>query len=402
MKILHLSDLHIGKTVNDFNMIEDQAYMLEQIIKLIESKAPDAILLAGDIYDKPVPSEEAVRLLDGFLSRLSGMDVETFIISGNHDSDERLHFGSSLFAKNKIHIAARYDGHIYKKTCQDEYGPVNIFLLPFIKASQVKHFYPDAKIESYDDAVREALSHADLNTKERNILAAHQFVAGKSGDPAPGGSESAAVLHVGTVEKVGVDCFDDFDYAALGHIHAPQQVGRETVRYAGSPLKYSLSEAGRHKTAPFVTFGPKGEVSVELITLRPLRDMRHLKGKLEQLLDRKNITSPDDYIFATLTDEEPVSDVMAIFRQYYPNTMKIVYDNAHTRESEHLDITGITQEKTYPELIADFYRMMYGCEMNDEEMRIMKEVAKEAGVINETDEIDHECDRTVCGPDAGD
>ncbi|MCM1037969.1 MAG: exonuclease SbcCD subunit D [Ruminococcus sp.] len=388
MKILHLSDLHIGKTVNDFNMIDDQAYMLEQIIELIQKKSPDALILAGDIYDKPIPSEEAVRLLDGFLCRLSELDIETFIISGNHDSDERLHFGSSLFEKNKIHIAAKYDGHIYKKTCQDAYGPVNFFLLPFIKASQVKHFYPDEKIESYDDAIRAALSHADIDAGERNILAAHQFVAGKSGDPEMSGSESAAVLHVGTVEKVGADCFDDFDYVALGHIHSPQQVGRETVRYAGSLLKYSLSEVNNQKSAPLVTLGAKGEVSVELIKLRPRREMRHLKGRLEQLLDKNNISSPEDYIFATLTDEEPVGEAMAIFRQYYPNTMKIVYDNAHTRELEHVDITGITQEKTYPELIADFYRTMYGCEISDEEMQIMKEVAREAGVINETDEID--------------
>ena len=389
MKILHLSDLHIGKTVNDFNMIDDQAYMLDQILTLIQKETPDALLLAGDIYDKPIPSEEAVRLLDSFLCRLSELEIETFIISGNHDSDERLHFGSSLFEKNKIHIAAKYNGHIYKKTYQDEYGPINIFLLPFIKASQVKHFYPDEKIESYDDAIRVALSHADINTSERNILAAHQFVAGKSGDPEPGGSESAAVLHVGTVEKVGADCFDAFDYVALGHIHSPQQVGRETVRYAGSLLKYSLSEVNNQKSAPLVTFGQKGEVAVDLVKLPPLRDMRHLKGKLEQLLDKKNIKSPEDYIFATLTDEEPVNDAMAIFSQYYPNTMKIVYDNAHTREMEHVDITEITQEKTYPELIADFYRMMYGCDISDEEMQIMKEVAREAGVINETDEIDH-------------
>lgn len=385
MKILHLGDLHIGKSVNDFNMIEDQKYMLEQILGIIEKQKIDALLLAGDIYDKAVPSEEAVNVLDYFLSRLSLLDVETFLISGNHDSDDRLNFGSSLFEANKIHIAAKYDGHIYKKELQDEFGKVNVFLLPFVKASQVKHFYPDETIESYDDAVRVALAHAEIDPAERNILVAHQFVAGKSGDPELGGSESAAVLNVGTIEKIGVDCFDDFDYVALGHIHSPQEIGRENVRYSGSILKYSLSEVNHHKSAPIVTLGKKGEISVALTELTPLRDMRHLKGKMEQLLDKKYITSQDDYIYVTLTDEEPVHDVMAIFQQYYRNTMKIIYDNAHTREMEQVDITQVTKEKTYPELISDFYHMMYGCDISEEEMDIMKEIAGEAGVIDEAD-----------------
>ena len=252
-----------------------------------------------------------------------------------------------------------------------------------MKASQVKHFYPDEAIETYDDAVRVALAHAKIDTSERNILVAHQFVAGKSADPELGGSESAAVLNVGTVEKIGADCFDDFDYVALGHIHSPQAVGRETVRYSGSLLKYSLSEVNNPKSAPVVTFGKKGEVSVELVKLKPLRDMRHLKGKMEQLLDKKHITAPEDYIYVTLTDEEPVQDAMAIFQQYYRNTMKIIYDNAYTRQTEQVDVTQVTKEKTYSELISDFYRMMYGCDISDEEMEIMKEVAREAGVINE-------------------
>lgn len=389
MKILHLGDLHIGKTVNDFSMTQDQEYMLGQVLDIIEKEKIDAVLIAGDVYDKPIPSEEAVRVLDGFLCCLSDMGVETFLISGNHDSDERLHFGSSLFAKNRIHIAAKYNGTLYKKECQDDFGRINIYLLPFVKASQVKHFYPDERIASYEDAIRVALAHADIDPSERNVLVAHQFVTGKSADPELGGSEGAATLHVGTIEKIGVDCFDAFDYVALGHIHSPQEIGRETVRYAGSLLKYSFSEVNNKKYAPIVTFGNKKEVTVRLARLKPLRDMRHLKGKLEQLLDQKNIQSPEDYIYVTLTDEEPVNDAMAIFQQHYPNTMRITYDNAHTREMEHVDITRVTQEKTYPELISDFYRMMYGCDISEEELQIMKEAAKEAGVINEADEIDY-------------
>ncbi len=385
MKLLHLGDLHIGKSVCDFSMIEDQKYILEQILKIVKKQKIDAVLIAGDIYDKSVPSEEAVRLLDFFLCGLSETGAETFVISGNHDSDERLSFGSSLFEANRLYISAKYEGELYKRECRDEFGKINIFLLPFVKASQVKHFYPEEKIESYDDAVRTVLSHAHVNPAERNILVAHQFVVGKGENPTLAGSEGAAVQSVGNVEKIGADCFDDFDYVALGHIHSPQQVGRETVRYSGSLLKYSLSEVNNEKTVPVVTFGEKGDVSVELIGLKPLRDMRHLKGRMAQLLDKKNITSPEDYIYVTLTDEEPVNDAMNIFRQYYKNTMKIIYDNAHTREIEQMDITKITREKTYSELISDFYRMMYGCDISEEELQIMKEVAGEAGVTDETD-----------------
>ncbi|MCM1304793.1 MAG: exonuclease SbcCD subunit D [Lachnospiraceae bacterium] len=385
MKLLHLGDLHIGKTVCDFHMIEDQRYMLEQILDLIETQKIDAVLIAGDVYDKSIPSEEAVRLLDWFLCRLSERDTEVFLISGNHDSDERLHFGSSLFEANKIHICARYDGTVYQRTLQDSFGKVNIYLLPFVKASQVRYYYPEEEIASYEDAVKTALAHGDIDPSERNILAAHQFVAGRSEEPRLGGSEGAATLHVGTIEKIGYDCFDDFDYVALGHIHSPQKIGRDTVRYSGSLLKYSLSEADDTKSVPVITLAEKGRVSVDLIELKPLRDMRHIKGRMDQLLDPKNITSPEDYIYVTLTDDAPIDNAMGIFQQYYPNTMKIVYDNTHTREVQTVDITNITRERSYPQLISDFYRMMYDCEISDEELRIMKEVAKEAGVSDEAD-----------------
>lgn len=384
MKILHLGDLHIGKSVCDFSMIADQKYMLEQILEIISHYEIDMVLIAGDVYDKAVPSEESVKLLDYFLCRLSAMGTETFMISGNHDSHERLNFGSSLFESNQIHICAKYNGSLYKKQCEDESGKINVYLLPFIKASQVAHFYPDAKIASYEDAVRTVLAQSEIDTSERNILVAHQFVAGKSQDPLLAGSEGAAVVNVGTVEKIGADCFDHFDYVALGHIHSPQKIGRETVRYSGSLLKYSLSEVNNEKSFPVVSLGKKGEVTVELLKIKPLREMRHLKGKLKQLLDRNNIKSPEDYIYVTLTDEEPIPDVMSIFQQYYPNTMKISYDNAHTREAEQKDMTKVVKEKSFSQLISDFYGMMYGCEISQEELQIMMNAAGEAGVIDET------------------
>ena len=311
--------------------------------------------------------------------------MKTFMISGNHDSDDRLNYGSSLFAANHIYISAKFMGNLYRQTVIDEHGEADIYLLPFVKASQVRHFYPEEKIESYDDAVRTILAHAQIDPGKRNILVAHQFVAGKGADPELGGSESAGTQSVGLVEKIGYDCFDGFDYVALGHIHSPQSVGRKEVRYSGSPLKYSLSEVGNDKSVPVITLGEKGDVDIELVKLRPMRDMRHLKGPIEKLLDRENITSPEDFIYATLTNEDIIDDAMGIMQQVYPNTVKIDYDNSRTREIDRIDIANIAEQKSFDELIGDFYRKMYGCDISEEEMQVMKEAAKEAGVIDETD-----------------
>lgn len=383
MRLLHLGDLHIGKTVNDFSMIEDQEYVLKQIIDIAKEKKVDAILIAGDVYDRTVPSEEAVRVFDDFLCALAALKIETFIISGNHDSDERLNFGSSLFEHNGIHIFSKYNGMMYKYKYQDEYGDVNIYLLPFVKASQVKHFFPEAEIENYDDAVRVVIEAAHIEKNERNILVAHQFVAGHREEPRFGGSENVAVQNVGTVERISVDCFQDFDYVALGHIHAPQKIERETIRYAGSPLKYSQREVADTKSVPLIILGEKGNADIELIPLKPLRDTRQLKGTLEQILSKDNVTDQEDYIYATLTDENPIADAMLIMRQHYPNTMKIEYDNSHTKEMKQMDISKVTKERSFSELMSDFYEMMYGCEMDKEESVLMEQIAKEVGIINE-------------------
>lgn len=384
MKFMHLGDLHIGKTVNDFSMIEDQRYILNELLSIMEEQEVDGVLIAGDVYDKSIPSEEAVEVLDSFIRQLANRKIKTFMISGNHDSDERLNFGSSLFETNGIYIASKYEGTLYRQTLEDKYGVVNIYLLSFVKASQVRHFFPEETIDSYDKAVRVILEQAEIKEEERNILVAHQFVAGRGAEPVLGGSERAAVQNIGTIEKIGADCFEIFDYTALGHIHSPQRVGREFIRYSGSPLKYSLSEVNNTKSVPIITLGSKGEVKVELIPLKPLHDMRHIKGRLEQLLEPKYIQSPEDYIYVTLTDEEPVSDAMAIIRQYYPNTMKLDYENSHTRAMGQVDLSQVTGEKSFPELISDFYHMVYGCDISDEEMQIMLKAAERAGVTDET------------------
>ena len=385
MKLMHVGDLHLGRSLGDFDLTEDQEYMLGQLLGIVEKQAVDAVLIAGDVYDKAIPSEAATRMLDYFLSSLAKRNVNVYMVSGNHDSDERLNYGSSLFETNHIFISTKYDGNLYKQTLKVDKVEADIYLLPFVKASQVRHFLTDAKIESYDDAVRAVLDKADIDGSRINILVAHQFVMGKSEDPELSGSESLGTQSVGTVEKIGYDCFDRFDYAALGHIHSPQQVGRKEVRYSGSPLKYSLSEVNNEKSVSLITVSGKGKLEIELVPVKPMRNMRHLKGKIKDLLDKERITAPEDFIYATLTDEEIVNDAMGIFQQVYPNTVKIDYDNSHTREIELADISRIAEKRSFAELISDFYRQMYGCEISEEEMDVMRTVARETGVLHEAD-----------------
>lgn len=385
MKLMHIGDLHLGKSLGDYDLTEDQEYLLDQLLEIAEKKSVDAVLIAGDVYDKAIPSEAATRMLDYFLSELAKRNVYVYIVSGNHDSDERLNYGSNLFETNHIFISAKYDGKLHKQTLRVGEDEADIYLLPFVKASQVKHYIPEAKIESYDDAVRAILDNLAIDESRNNVLVAHQFVTGKGEDPALSGSESLGTLSVGTVEKIGYDCFDMFDYVALGHIHSPQQVGRKEIRYSGSPLKYSLSEVNNEKSVSLVSVSGKGKVEIELVPIKPKRNLRHLRGKIKELLNEASITAPEDFIYATLTDEEIVSDAMGIFQQFYPNTVKIDYDNSHTREIEQVDISKIAENRSFVDLISDFYRQMYSCEISEEEMDVMRAVAREAGVLHEAD-----------------
>ena len=273
----------------------------------------------------------------------------------------------------------------HKESLADADTVVDVYMLPFVKASQVRHFFPDAKINTYDDAVRVILQNTQLDKTHTNILVAHQFVTGTGEDPVLGGSESIGTQSVGLVEKIGCDCFDEFDYVALGHIHCPQRIGRDEVRYAGSPLKYSLREADDDKSVPLITVEADGNITIELVPLKPLRDLRHIRGTIKELLAKDNVTRPEDYIYATLTDEDIVNEAMGIFRQTYPNTVKIDYDNSHVNSVEQVDVLQDGAKKDFSELIRDFYKLMYGCDISDEEMEVMKAVAGEAGVIDETD-----------------
>ncbi|MCR5747221.1 MAG: exonuclease SbcCD subunit D [Lachnospiraceae bacterium] len=385
MKLLHVGDLHLGRSLGDFDLRDDQEHMLNELLKIIDEKEADAILIAGDVYDKSLPSESATNLLDGFLRQLAKRRVFTYMISGNHDSDERLNYGSELFKTNRIFIAGKYEGELCRHTLEVGKEEADIYLLPFVKASQVRHYHPEADIKSYDDAVRTVISGVDIDKSRHNILVAHQFVVGENADPVLGGSETIGAQSVGLVEKIGYDSFDDFDYVALGHIHSPQQVGRETIRYSGSPLKYSLSEVNNEKSVTLITFEGEGKPEIELIPVRPKRDMRHIRGKMKDLLDNATSVMYEDYMYVTLTDDEIINDAMPVFQQVYPNTVKIDYDNEHTRQLEQVDISKIVENRSFEDLITDFYSQIYGTGISEEEMDIMREAAREAGVIHETD-----------------
>ncbi len=378
MKFLHLADLHLGKTVNEINMYPDQVYILEEILNIVKENQADAVVIAGDVYDRSIPSEQAVSLLSSFLTRLADAGVQVYMISGNHDSDERLGFASTLLDARGVHIAGVYAGEVYHDIFHDAYGDVHIWSLPFVKASRVAYFHPELPAETYDAAVRSALSLCPVDTAERNVLIAHQFVVGDS-EPEIAGSEIITSESVGTVEKVGADAFSAFDYTALGHIHRPQRVKEETIRYAGSPLKYSLSEIGHNKSVPLVTLHQKGDIEIELIPLHPLHEMRHLKGPIDVLLDPVNITDKDDYLWVTLTDEQTVPDAISRVKGYYPNVMRLNYENSHTRAISNYDFTVLQEKKDLRELVTDFSRMVTGEELTEEEWQIIRDCAKEAG-----------------------
>ena len=362
MKFIHLSDLHIGKRVNEFSMLEDQKYILKEILGIIEDEKPDGIFIAGDVYDKSVPSAEAVQLFDDFLCSLAKRNLQVFIISGNHDSAERLAFGGRLLDVSGIHISPVFDGTLSPVTLSDEFGNLNVYMLPFIKPILVKRFFPDAEIESYTDAVRTVTESICLNPNERNVIIAHQFVTGALR------SESEEIS-VGGSDNVDVTVFDGFDYVALGHIHSPQKMSRETVRYCGTPLKYSFSEAGHKKSVTVAEFCEKGEVSVHTVPLVPLRDLREIKGSYEEITLKSSYenTNCDDFVHITLTDEEDIPDCIGKLRIIYPNLMKLDYDNKRTRSNADLGMAESVETKSPLSLFSEFYEKQNNQPMSKEQ-----------------------------------
>lgn len=372
MKFIHLSDLHIGKRVNEFSMLEDQKYILEKILETAEAEAADGVILAGDLYDKPVPPAEAVRVLDAFLTRLAEMGMPVFAVSGNHDSAERVAFGAQLFSGRGVYVSPVYDGKVEYISLRDSFGEVRVYLLPFVKPAVVRHVFEEEEIDSYQDAVRAAVEHMEVDPAVRNVLVAHQFVTGAAR------CESEEIL-VGGLDNVDAAVFDRFDYVALGHIHSPQHVGRETVRYCGTPLKYSFSEAGQEKSVTVVELGDKGDVGIRKIPLKPLRDMRRIQGSYMEVTDRAfyQDMNMEDYVQITLTDEEDVPDGMQKLRVIYPNLMRLEYDNTRTRESGDVNGACEVEQKSELELFGEFYELQNNQAMSGKQEAFVRRLIEE-------------------------
>lgn len=373
MKLIHLADLHLGKQVNGFSMMEDQRYILEEIIRMIRQEEADAVMIAGDVYDKPVPPAEAVSLFDEFLETLAKMGKEVFVISGNHDSAERLAFGSGLMNRSGIHISPVYSGEIQPVTVSDEYGEVNFWLLPFLKPVHVRRFIEDEKeketVKTYDQALQYVLSHLPVDPQIRNILLTHQFITGAK-------TLDSEDFSVGGIDHVEAEHFRPFDYTALGHIHRPQKAGSETIRYCGSPLKYSFSEADREKSVPVIELGKKGDISLQLESLSPLHDMREIRGTYEQVTEKSFYEQKDlqsSYVRVTLTDEEDVPDALGKLRLVYPLLMRLDYDNARTRIQNEVSGEEAAEVKTPEDLLEDFYRLQNNHDMNERQKHIAKQ-----------------------------
>ena len=369
MKCIHLSDLHIGKKVNEFSMLEDQAYILTKIINIIDEQNVEAVFIAGDVYDKPVPPIDAINLFDDFLVRLSKRNLKVFIISGNHDSAERLAFGGRLMNQSGIYVSPIYHGDIEPITIQDDYGDLNVYLLPFIKPANVRHSL-EIEVSSYNEAVEKAIEHMNIDTTKRNVLLAHQFVTGAI-------RSDSEEISVGGSDNVDAHLFKDFDYVALGHIHRPQKCIYDYIRYSGTPLKYSFSEANHHKSVTIIDIQEKGNLSIEQIPLIPKRDMVELKGTYNELVAKsfyEHTTYQEDYVHITLTDEEDILDALAKLRVIYKNIMKLDYDNQRTRHQSELSLSDAVEEKTPYEHFSDFYEMMNGQSLNDEQSAFMQQL----------------------------
>ena len=372
MKFVHLSDLHLGKRVNEYSMLEDQEYILTKIINIIDDEKPAGVIIAGDVYDKSIPSAEAVQMFDDFLTRLAKRNLQVFIISGNHDSPERMSFGSRLMDQRGIHISQVYSGKIEPFAMKDEHGIINVYMLPFVKPAHVKRF-SDESIESYTDAIRVAVAEMNVDQSARNLLITHQFVTGATR------SESEDIS-VGGSDNVDVSVFDGFDYVALGHIHSPQNCISERVRYCGTPLKYSFSEAKDNKSVTVVELAKKGRLSVKTISLVPMRDMVEIKGRYHEIMLKsfyENTSYQEDYIHITLTDEEDIVDAIGKLRTVYHNLMKLDYDNKRTRSVAQVDGAVDVETKTPIELFSDFYELQNNQPMSDEQKAFVEDLIEQ-------------------------
>lgn len=378
MRFFHISDLHIGKKLREKDISDDQVYILKEIIRLVDDHKPDGVLIAGDVYDRSVPPASALNIFNDFITELETRDVKVFIISGNHDSPDRLQFAKDILSKSDVYIAGSFDGHLDKVTMEDEYGKVNVYMLPFIKPSSVANFYKDEVVDSYDKALRLVIDSAKIDTDERNILISHQFVTNLGKEPETSESES---VRIGGLDNIEVSAFDSFDYVALGHLHKPQKVGRETVRYCGTPLKYSFSEANHTKSVTMVSMEDKGKITINKLPLTPLKDMYIIKDTLDNLLQKQEYTQySDQYIYAIITDEEDLFDPIGQLRSIYDNILLLEIENRKSQYiNDDLAYEGDIKEKDPLELFKEFYFLQNNEEISDKQENILMKTLDQLG-----------------------
>ena len=363
LKFFHLSDLHLGKTVHEFSLLEDQEYILRAVLEAADERKPDAVLISGDVYDRSVAPSDALTLFDNFLVELAKRCIKVFVISGNHDSAERLAFAARLLTGSGIYIAPAYEGRVTCVTVNDEHGEIDIYLLPFIRPNMVRRHFPDRKIETWTDAARAALSGIVLTPSRRSVLLAHQFVTG-------GETSESEEFSVGGADNVDANVFTGFDYVALGHLHKAQQIGAETLRYCGTPIKYSFSEAGHIKSICEVELKGKGQVLINTLPLCPLRDMKVLRGSYMELTDKAFYggLNLEHYYKIILTDEEDQPNALQKLRLIYKRLMRLEYDNLRTRTQGFLAPAGDTRELSPLELFEKLYREQNGQGFSKEQM----------------------------------
>ena len=368
MKFLHLADLHLGKRLNDFSFLEDQVRLLCQVEEIARSERADAVLIAGDVYQKASPQSEAMAAFDQFITRLKEMGLAVFVISGNHDSAQRISYFSSLLKSSGVYVSEAFDGHLQQVTLQDEHGELVVSLLPFLKPIQLRRFYPDEKIETYQDAVQAVLRHSPVDTAKRNVLVCHQFITGAE-------ISDSEEKTVGGLDNIDAAVFSDFDYVALGHIHKPQQCARETLRYAGSLMKYSFSEVNQKKTVAVVEMGEKGETQVHTVPLNAPHDMRLVEGMLDDVLA---MPYSEDYVWVTLRDELPPPDARVTVSTVFPNMMKFSVVNSKTKTDIDVLAREAMENKSPEELFSDFYRLQNNdCPPGPRHMEILRSLRKE-------------------------
>lgn len=354
-------------------MLEDQRYILKKITDIVDRSDICGVIIAGDIYDKSVPSAEAVALCDEFITGLARTGASIFIISGNHDCPERLAFGREIMETSGIYIAPVFDGKLKKVRIEKDGEKADIYLMPFLKPIHVRRYYEDKNISDYNDAVSAVLQNIEPDKSAVNILVAHQFVTGAK-------QCDSEEVSVGGIDNVSSELFKDFDYVALGHIHGPQNIGRETVRYCGSPLKYSASEANHQKSITIIDIQGKN-VQISYENLTPLRDVRKLCGTYEDITLRANYiyTNTEDYVYITLTDEEEIPDAIGKLRSIYPNIIKLDYDNTRTRQNKTLEIKDI-EKKSALQLFDEFYETQNNQKMNEEQEKLITALMEEIGL----------------------